>query len=62
MKKYYTRVCNFFYGSNSSEKVKKKISLPLNGNNLVSFDSIEILSKGRSKILNIKKIKFLKKN
>ena len=42
MKKYYTRACNFFYGSNSSEKVKKKISLPLNGSNLVSFDSIEI--------------------
>ena len=62
MKKYYTRACNFFYGSNSSEKVKKKISLPLNGNNLVSFDSIEILSKGQSKILNIKKIKFLNKN
>ena len=62
MKKYYTRACNFFYGSNSSEKVKKKISLPLNGNNLVSFDSIEILSKGRSKILNIKKIKFLNKD
>ena len=61
MKKYYTRACNFFYGSNSSEKVKKKISLPLNGNNLVSFDSIEILSKGQSKILNIKKIKFLNK-
>ena len=62
MKKYYTRACNFFYGSNSSEKVKKKISLPLNGNNLVSFDSIEILSKGQSKILNIKKIKFLNKD
>ena len=62
MKKYYTRACNFFYGSNSSEKVKKKISLPLNGSNLVSFDSIEILSKGQSKILNIKKIKFLNKD
>ena len=38
MKKYYTRACNFFYGSNSSGKVRKKISLPLNGNNLISFD------------------------
>ena len=62
MKKYYTRACNFFYGSNSSGKVRKKISLPLNGSNLVSFDSIEILSKGQSKILNIKKIKFLNKD
>ena len=62
MKKYYTRACNFFYGSNSSEKVKEKTSLPLNGNNLISFDSIEILSKGQSKILNIKKIKFLNKD
>ena len=62
MKKYYTRACNFFYGSNSSGKVRKKISLPLNGNNLISFDSIEILSKGQSKILNIRKIKFLNKD
>ena len=25
MKKYYTRACNFFYGKNSEDKIKKKI-------------------------------------
>ena len=42
MIKYYTRACNFYYGSFSKEKIKKKQSLPLNGNNLISFDTIEI--------------------
>ncbi len=45
MKKYYTRACNFYYGSTSKEKIKKKLSLPLNGNNLISFDTIEIITR-----------------
>ena len=44
MVKYYTRACNFYYGEISKEKVKKK-SLPLNGNKLISFDSIEIITR-----------------
>ena len=43
--KYYTRACNFYYGSISKEKIKKKLSLPLNGNNLISFDKIEIITR-----------------
>ena len=46
MEKYYTRACNFYYGSISKEKIKKKLSLPLNGNDLISFDNIEINSMG----------------
>ena len=45
MIKYYTRACNFYYGSISKEKIKKKLSLPLNGNKLISFDSIEIITR-----------------
>ncbi len=60
MKKYYTRACNFFYGSNSKKLVKKRLSLPLCGDGSISFDQIEIFSrennKINSKIINIKNI------
>ena len=49
MKKYYTRACNFYYGSISKEKIKKKLALPLNGNNLISFDKIELLTRKSKK-------------
>ena len=29
MQKYYTRACNFYYGKQSIEKIKKKLALPL---------------------------------
>ena len=57
MIKYYTRACNFYYGSISKEKIKKKLSLPLNGNNLLSFDSIEIITRKYKKKIHIKEIK-----
>ena len=56
MIKYYTRACNFYYGNISKEKIKKKISLPLNGNNLISFDSLELLSRKSKRKINIKDI------
>ena len=57
MGKYYTRACNFYYGSISAEKVKKKLSLPLHGNKLISFDTIEIISRKNKKRINFKKVK-----
>ena len=45
MIKYYTRACNFYYGPISIKKVKKKQSIPLHGNKLISFDTIEILTR-----------------
>ena len=60
MLKYYTRACNFYYGKNSIEKIKKNLSIPLNGNRLISFDTIEIITRKNIKKLNIKKIKGLK--
>ena len=63
MKKYYTRACNFFYGSLSKKLVKKKISLPLCGDNFISFNQVEIFTRDKkkinSKIIDIKKIKKL---
>ena len=59
MIKYYTRACNFYYGNISKEKVDKKISLPLNGNKLISFDTIELISRKTRKKIKIKDIKKL---
>ena len=57
MIKYYTRACNFYYGKTSKEKIKKKISLPLHGNKLISFDTIELITRKNNKIIKIKDIK-----
>ena len=60
MIKYYTRACNFYFGSISRDKVKKKLSIALHGNDLISFDNIEIISRKNKKILHIKEIKDIK--
>ena len=60
MKKYYTRACNFFYGSISKKLIKKKLSLPLCGDTSISFNQIEIFTRDKkkviSKIIDIKNI------
>ena len=60
MIKYYTRACNFYYGINAKQLIKKKLALPLCGNKNIAFDKIEIFSrknsKVQSKVINIKKI------
>ena len=56
MSRYYTRVCNFYYGNLSKILVKEKKTLPLNGNNQISFDQIEIISRISKKKISIKKI------
>ena len=61
MDKYYTKPCNFYFGKNSISKIKKKKSLPLHGNRLISFDTIEIISRKSSKTLGILEVKLLPK-
>ena len=56
MTRYYTRACNFYYGLKSKTLVKKKKTLPLNGNSEISFDKIEIISRKSSKTINLDKI------
>ena len=59
MKKYYTKVCNFYYGEKSKTLVSQKKTLPLNGNNQISFDRIEIITRNSKKNIKIKDIKKL---
>ena len=63
MRKYYTRACNFFYGTNSKILVKKKETVPLGGDEKISFNQVEIFvrneKKVNSKIINLKDIKKL---
>ena len=61
MHRYYTRVCNFYYGNKSKFLVNKKRSLPLSGNQAISFDHIEIISRNSKKKISIKKLNSLPK-
>ena len=56
MRRYYTRVCNFYYGKESKLLIKKKKTLPLNDNKEISFDHIEVISRQSKKKISIKKI------
>ena len=62
MSRYYTRVCNFYYGSLSKKLVKEKKTFPLNGNDQISFDQLEIISRKSKKKIPIKKINSLPKS
>jgi dihydropteroate synthase len=60
MRKYYTRACNFYYGTKAKNLIKKKLALSLCGNKNIAFDNIEILSRNKkTKLINIKDIKKL---
>ena len=59
MKKYYTRVCNFYYGELSIKLVDQKKNLPLNGNENISFNEIEIITRKTKKRIKIRDIKKL---
>ena len=56
MRRYYTRVCNFYYGNESRLLVNSNKSIPLNGNKNISFDHIEIISRSSKKKISINKI------
>tara|TARA_B100000941_G_scaffold275536_1_gene237474 strand:- start:88 stop:1140 length:1053 start_codon:yes stop_codon:yes gene_type:complete len=60
MDKYYTKPCNFYFGIQSKKKVNTRQSLPLGGNKLISFDTIEIISRKNRKSINIREISNLK--
>jgi len=61
MLRYYTRACNFYYGSESKTLVKKKRTLPLNGNHQISFDQVELISRKSKKKISIHNLKNLTK-
>ena len=66
MRKYYTRPCNFYYGSNAKRLIKTKKALPLAGNFKIAFDTLEILERkkkgiAKSKFYSIQEVKNLNK-
>ena len=65
MIKYYTKACNFRYGSAARKLIKNKLALPLCGNKDISFDEIETITRNKNKIvsrrINFKKINLLPK-
>ena len=61
MSRYYTRACNFYYGEISKNLVKKNKTLPLNGNNEISFDKVELISRKTKKKILIKNLNKLPK-
>ena len=62
MPRYYTRVCNFYYGNHSKKLVNKKITIPLNQNKEISFDQIEIYTRKSKKRISINQINNLSKS
>ena len=67
MRKYYTRACNFYYGSVAKSLIKNKKALSLNSRQDIAFDQIEIIQRKANKIFesefhHIEKIKNLKKD
>ncbi len=66
MIKYYTRACNFKYGSIAKKLIKKNLALPLCGNKSIAFDQIEIITRSKNKVtyklLHIKKLNSLNRN
>ena len=62
MSRYYTRVCNFYYGTQSKNLVNKKKSIPLHQVKEISFDQIEIITRKSKKKISINDIKYLSKS
>ena len=62
MPRYYTRVCNFYYGRLSKNLVDKKKTIPLNQIKEISFDQIEILTRKSKKKIFLNQIKNLSKS
>ncbi len=61
MPRYYTRVCNFYYGKESKDLVKKKKSIPLNQIKEISFDQIEVITRKSIKKVSIHQVNNLSK-
>jgi len=61
MLRYYTKVCNFYYGNHSKRLVKQKKSIPLNGIKEISFDQIEIITRNSKKKIFTNQVKYLPK-
>ena len=61
MSRYYTRLCNFYYGNSSKRLVNVNKTIPLNGLKEISFDQIEIITRNSKKKIFVNQIKYLPK-
>jgi len=61
MRRYYTRVCNFYYGNQSKDLVNKKKTIPLHQIKEISFNQVEIITRKSRKKISIDQIKNLPK-
>ncbi len=66
MRKYYTRPCNFYYGTQATNLINKRKAFPLAGNRKIAFDQLEIFQRKKngkieSNIYKTNQIKSLKK-
>ena len=63
MRSVYVRPLSFLYGSDASHHIQKKLALPINGNDQIAFEKIEIINKNKKKknIIHISKINEIQK-
>ena len=61
MSRYYTRLCNLYYGNSSKKLVDKNKTIPFNGIKEISFDQIEIITRNSKKKIFVNQIKYLPK-
>ena len=54
MRKYYTRPCNFYYGSYARSLIAKKKAFPIAGNPNIAFDQIEIFQRKQNQVVESK--------
>ena len=62
MPRYYTRVCNFYYGKHSRKLVNQNKTISLNKIKEISFDQIEIITRKSKKRISINQINRLPKS
>ena len=51
MRKYYTRPCNFYYGTYAKKLVKNKKAFPLAANSNIAFDHIDVFQRKKKRII-----------
>ena len=61
MSRYYTRLCNLYYGNSSKKLVDKNKTIPFNGIKEISFDQIEIITRNSKKKIFVNQVKYLPK-
>jgi len=54
MREFYTRACNFYYGTIANKLILDKKALPLNSRKDIAFDQIEIFQRKESQIVESK--------